>query len=313
MKMGVGSIIHRIAMDDRAPARLDVALARNFPALSRRKIQRAIALGAVRMDGKPLEADELICGGEVLEISWPEEASCESSVVAEARQGKLKIIYEDALLIAVDKAAGEVVHPAENFSGPSTVEAVLNHCGGRLSSCGGGHRPGVVHRLDRDTTGVLLFAKNNGAHRNLVEQFASRSIVKIYDALTHGISRVYSGIVDGSIARDCRRRTRMAVVAKGGREAATEWSATTYAEKKFSHFIAKPREGRMHQIRVHLSSIGHPILGDWRYGCPKTAVEVDRIMLHARSITFSHPASGDLLTLEAQMAEDMAAILRMGQ
>ncbi|MDR2667888.1 MAG: RluA family pseudouridine synthase [Puniceicoccales bacterium] len=299
--------IYRIDVDG-GPARLDVALAKNFPMYSRSKIQRTIALGAVSIGGRILDADEIVRGGEILEIFWP-ESLCEEQITAEARPGKLKVIYEDEWLIAVDKPAGEVVHPAENFSGFATVEAVLNHCGGKLSSCGESHRPGVVHRLDRDTTGVLLFAKTNAAHVSLAEQFASRSVVKIYEALSHGIPRKFSGIVTGSIARDRRNRTRMAVVAGGGRDAATEWSAIAHGERNFSHFTARPHGGRMHQIRVHLASIGHPILGDLRYGCPRTALHVDRIMLHARSITFRHPALGTVLTLEAPLADDMVDVL----
>jgi 23S rRNA pseudouridine1911/1915/1917 synthase len=300
-------IVHRIA-EGRGPMRIDVSLAESFCRISRRKIQRAIALGAVRLHGRRVEADEIVHGGESLEILWPQEEV--GAPAAEARRGKIEIIYEDEWLIAVDKPAGEVVHPAKNFYGQSTVEAVLDYCNGKLSNCGEVHRPGVVHRLDKDTTGVLLFAKTNEAHADLARQFASRSIDKVYDAVAHGIPPKLSGVIGGSIGRDCRRRTRMAVVQNGGRDSLTEWKAVPCHQRNFSHFTAMPHSGRMHQIRVHLSSIGHPILGDTLYGCPPTAVQVGRIMLHAGSLTFTHPRSGSRLTVNAQMAEDMAALLR---
>ncbi|MDR1435707.1 MAG: RluA family pseudouridine synthase [Puniceicoccales bacterium] len=291
--------------------RIDLFLARNFPNRSRRTIQSAISAGSVFIGDRRAESDFSVRGGEVLRIAWQGQKCGGNFKETKQREGDLRILYEDDHVIGVYKRAGEVVHPAENFYGPSTVSAVLRHCGGKLSTCGEGHRPGVVHRLDRDTTGVLLFAKTNSAHESLAGQFFSRAVRKGYEALACGTLRKLSGIVRGAIGRDKRRRTRMAIV-QGGRDAETAWSAKSIPGKAFSHFMINPRSGRMHQIRVHMASIGHPVLGDWTYGCPPLPFHVERTMLHAKYIVFSHPQSGLSIRVEAPLADDMADLLNNG-
>jgi 23S rRNA pseudouridine1911/1915/1917 synthase len=217
----------------------------------------------------------------------------------------LCILYEDDQLVAINKPAGEIVHSTARSSGPTLAGALLAHTGGVLSRCGEVQRPGVVHRLDRDTTGVLLFAKTDEAHRALSEQFENRSVKKVYEALAHGIAGRLFGTAAGPIGRDPRRRSRRTVLRKGGREARTDWEAVPYEDQNFTHFTLRPRSGRTHQIRVHLAAMGHPILGDGFYGCPRREPPVPRVLLHARSLAFTHPIAGRRVVLEAPLPADM--------
>jgi 23S rRNA pseudouridine1911/1915/1917 synthase len=223
----------------------------------------------------------------------------------------LRILYEDEEVIAIDKPAGAIVQP-DLRPGPTLAGAVLAHTAGALSLRGGAERPGVVHRLDRDTTGVLLFAKTDLAHRSLSEQFKNRSVEKVYVALAHGVAGRPAGSAMGAIGRDPHRRTRMAVLRRGGREARTDWRAVPHGERNFTQFTLRPRSGRTHQIRVHLSALGHPVLGDVLYGCPRREPPVPRILLHAGSIAFTHPASGQRISLESPLPADMASWLSGG-
>jgi 23S rRNA pseudouridine1911/1915/1917 synthase len=292
--------------EGQAGLRLDVALAQSFPEFSRTLLQRAIGAGAVRLGGRPLLARERLRSGDLLEISFPEKpAPAEPTPCPMA----LRILYEDDQLVAIDKPAGEIVHPVAARSGPSLTGALLAHTGGALSHCGEAYRPGVVHRLDRDSTGVLLFAKTDDAHRALAQQFEKRSVKKIYEALAHGIAARPAGTATGSVGRDPHRRTRRTVLRLGGKEARTDWEAFPCGEQNFTHFILRPRSGRTHQIRVHLAAMGHPILGDGFYGCPDREPPVPRVLLHARLLAFVHPTSGLRIAIEAPLPEDMASLL----
>jgi 23S rRNA pseudouridine1911/1915/1917 synthase len=308
--MGEEEVFTHHVPPEQARMRVDVALTQSFPQKSRAKIQRAIGGGGVRSGGRPLRAGERLRGGELLEIFWGPEPP--RLAPPEPRTADLDLIYEDECIVAVAKPAGVIVHGAENSVGESLVEVLLAHTAGALSRCGDPLRPGVVHRLDRDTTGVLLFAKTDAAHRALAEQFALRSVQKTYEALAHAVPSRLSGTASGAIGRDPRRRTRMAVVPRGGRAASTGWRAVPCREKNFTHFTLHPQGGRTHQIRVHLSAMGHPILGDSLYGCPPHAVQAPRVMLHARILSILHPLSRCPLSLKAPLPIDMAQLLRWG-
>ena len=218
----------------------------------------------------------------------------------------LDILYEDADLIAVNKPPGMTVHPAPGHPASTLVNALLAHCPD-LSGIGGVRRPGIVHRLDRDTSGVILVAKNDAAHLALARQLKERTVEKTYLALVEGTPKPPRGVIDAPLARDPRRRERMAVL-EGGREASTSYRVV----ERFSGVSlleVKPRTGRTHQIRVHFAAIGHPIVGDVVYG--KRSSLLARQFLHAWRIAFDHPRTGERLTLEAPLAQDLEAALAM--
>jgi 23S rRNA pseudouridine1911/1915/1917 synthase len=227
----------------------------------------------------------------------------------------LDIIYEDADLVALNKPAGLVVHPAAGHREHTLVNALLHHCGGQLSGIGGVTRPGIVHRLDKDTSGCLVAAKNDDAHLHLCAQFAGRSVEKTYLALVCGRMSRLSGCIEAAIARDPAHRQRMAVTAKKGRDARTRfrvlerWSAATLVE-------AEPLTGRTHQIRVHLRHLGFPVAGDAVYGRRATArlkentgYSAPRLLLHARRLALTHPRTQQRMVFEAPPPADFAAAL----
>jgi 23S rRNA pseudouridine1911/1915/1917 synthase len=288
--------------------RADMALARCFPDLSRTRIRRALDAGLATVDGRVLGAKDRIIGGENVTLCSPITRNPRPA----ARPMDLNILYEDDHLVAIDKPPGTVIHPAPHVA-ETLVEALLAHTGGNLAEGTECHRPGVVHRLDRDTSGVLLFAKTDGALRSLLRQFKERTAKKTYVALAAGLCEKLSGTVDAPIGRDPRRRTRMAVLPFGGREARTDWSAVPLPKKNFTHFTLRPRTGRTHQIRVHLAFLGHPILGDRLYGFDfRRFFPVPRILLHAVQLEIQHPLSGQSLTISASIPGDIATLLDPG-
>jgi 23S rRNA pseudouridine1911/1915/1917 synthase len=294
---------HATAIDlvaDRAGERLDVFLARRAEGLTRSRVQRLIAAGRVRVDGAPAKASHRLAQGERVcaEVPPPEELRAEPQPIP------LDILYEDADLIAVDKPPGMAVHPAPGHPASTLVNAVLAHCRD-LSGVGGVLRPGIVHRLDRDTSGVILIAKNDAAHQSLARQLKDRTVDKTYLALVEGTPRPAEGVIEAPLARDPRRRQRIAVVA-GGREATTSYRVVERF-RGCALVEARPRTGRTHQVRVHLAAIGHPVVGDALYG--KRSPLISRQALHALRITFAHPRTGAPMTVEAPLAGDFAAAL----
>ena len=214
------------------------------------------------------------------------------------------MIFEDADLLVINKPPGMTVHPSPGHRTATLVNAILAHCHD-LSGIGGVSRPGIVHRLDRDTSGIIVVAKNDAAHNALARQLKERSVEKTYIALVEGTPRPPEGAIEAPIARDPRNRQRMAVI-DGGRDAATAYRVIERF-RGMSLLEARPKTGRTHQIRVHLAAIGHPIVGDRVYGKPSTLV--DRQFLHASRIAFTHPHSGERLEFEARLAEDLARAL----
>ena len=295
-----------IVPPDRRRERADKVLARAFPEHSRVAFQRALDAGLVKLDGTVISRDVDVQSGQTLEFSFPEVKAAEVKGV----DLPLDVIFEDKHLIVLNKAAGMVVHPGVGTGDDTLVHALLAHCAGGLSGIGGVERPGIVHRLDKETTGLIVVAKNDVAHRALADQFASRTLKKEYLALVSGVPRQDRGTVDSAISRHPIHRHRM-TTGEGGRPAKTDW----VVEKKFGTLAALLRcrihTGRTHQIRVHLKSLGHPLLGDPTYGWkPNPAMAVPpRVMLHAEHLVFAHPVTGKVMDLTAPLPKDFKAMI----
>ncbi len=291
--------------------RLDKFLAGGIPELSRSAAQRLIDEGRVTVDGEPVKASYKVRAGDRVVVLLPAEESRE--LVPEAIP--LDVVYEDPALIAVSKAAGMVVHPAPGHAGGTLVNALMAHCPELATS--GGERPGIVHRLDRDTSGLILAAKSDKVRRALQRQFKDRQVHKAYLALLEGHLQPAYGRIEAPVGRDPHHRQRMKVLA-GGREAITEYHVLElFAQPmgpvagEYTLVEAEPVTGRTHQIRVHLASIGHPVLGDAVYGRRKQRLPVPRQFLHARRLEFKHPLTGERLDLEAPLPEDLAQVLAL--
>jgi 23S rRNA pseudouridine1911/1915/1917 synthase len=292
--------------------RLDAFLRTHFPDTSRGTIQRLIEEGNIRVNGRQVKATHAPRAGEVVSIVWPEACPAE----AQAEKIPLNILFEDKDLLVLNKAPGIVVHPAAGNETGTLVNALVHHCRGELSGIGGVARPGIVHRLDKDTSGCLVVAKNDSAHLKLAEQFASRDVTKIYDAILCGELPAPRGEIRASIARHATQRKRMAVV-KTGREA---WTSYEIAERFPGATLvsANLHTGRTHQIRVHFQHLGFPLVGDDTYGKRHnirlrelTSYTAPRQMLHARKLAFTHPRTGKQVKFEAPWPEDFAAAVKM--
>jgi 23S rRNA pseudouridine1911/1915/1917 synthase len=290
---------------------LDVFLSGKLPEISRGAIQRLLAGGNIRVDGKTVKPTHRPRAGETITLLRPEARPAE----APAQEMALDIIYEDTDLVALNKPAGLVVHPAAGHRDHTLVNALLHHCGGQLSGIGGVTRPGIVHRLDKETSGCLVAAKNDAAHVHLSAQFAGRVVEKIYLALVCGRMPRLEGHIEAAIARDPAHRQRMAVTGQKGRDARTSyrvlerWTAATLVE-------VKPLTGRTHQIRVHLRHLGFPVAGDSVYGRHATArlkestgYSAPRLLLHARRLELTHPRTRRPMVFEAPPPADFEAAL----
>ncbi|HWQ51871.1 MAG TPA: RluA family pseudouridine synthase [Terriglobales bacterium] len=265
--------------------RLDVAVAALLE-ISRAAAQRLIEEGAVTVNGKTVQkAGRKLLPGEVIEAALPPPAPDR----ARPQDIPLAIVYEDASLLVVDKPRGLVVHPAAGNPDGTLVNALLHHCGDSLSGINGVMRPGIVHRIDKDTSGLLLAAKTDAAHRSLAAQIASHSLLRAYVALVHGHMKALSGTIDAPIARNPNRRKEMAVV-PGGRRAVTHYKVLEEYEG-FSLLECRLETGRTHQIRVHMAHIGRPVVGDPVYA--KDTPDLGGQLLHAVRIGFLHPERGE--------------------
>ena len=291
--------------------RADKALALAFPEHSRVAFQRSFDAGLVKSKGRALERSSSVRGGDLLELSFPDVVAAELKAV----KIKLKVLFEDKSLLAIDKPAGMVVHPGAGTREDTLVHALLAHCKGSLSGIGGVERPGIVHRLDRETSGVIIVAKTDQAHRELARQFAERSVVKEYLALVSGVPRLMSGSIHKAIGRNARHRHKMAVVEEGlgGRASWTDWTLVEHYGDLAALISCTLHTGRTHQIRVHLSSIGHPLLGDSAYGWKaNTRMKRDpgRVMLHSARLSVIHPKTGKVLDLKAPLPADFRAQIK---
>jgi len=282
--------------------RLDQFLRERLPQYSRARLQNWIEQGRVQINGAAQKRSHVLKGTERIEVQ-PAELP---PLHATPEDLPLDILYEDGDVIAINKPAGMVVHTGAGRHTGTLVNAVL-HRFGKLSTVGGDLRPGIVHRLDRFTSGVILIARTDAAHRHLATQFASRQVEKIYVTLVHGEFKNSQGRITTPIARDPVRRTRMTARLEHGRQAITSYQVL----KRFADSTlleVKIGTGRTHQIRVHLASIHHPVVGDKLYGAP--ASSLGRYFLHARQITFTSPGSGQRITVPAPLPADLEAYLR---
>ena len=290
--------------------RADKLLAREFPDHSRAAFQRAFAAELVTRNGEQIEPSDEAAPGDVLEFSLPDVAPAQVKAV----KIPLDVLFEDKHMVAINKASGMVVHPGAATGEDTLVHALLAHCKGTLSGIGGVERPGIVHRLDRETSGLILVAKTDKAHQGLARQFAERTLQKEYLALVAGVPSLLSGSIRVGIGRDTRHRHRMAPIEeeKGGRAARTDWQV----EESFPHASLVRCElftGRTHQIRVHLKSMGNVILGDAVYGWkpdPKVPYVAERVMLHSERIAFEHPVTQKPMDLHAPLPKDFKAALK---
>lgn len=290
------------------PERADKVLAAAFTEHSRTALQRAFAAGRVRRGGVALTRDATVTAGDTLEFSFPATKPAELRPVALP----LEILFEDRHLLAVNKAAGMIVHPGAATGEDTLVHALLAHCADSLSGIGGVERPGIVHRLDKETTGVIVVAKTDAAHRALADQFASRTLTKEYLALVAGVPPLLSGLIDRGIARHPTHRHRM-TVGEGGKPARTAWERVEAYGEVGALLRCRIFTGRTHQIRVHLKSLGYPILGDALYGWkpdPRLRRQPERVMLHAEHLLLAHPVTGRELDLRAPLPADFSALRR---
>lgn len=289
---------------DRSGERADAALARLSGTLTRSAAQRLLEAGQVTSRGRILKKNDRLEAGEPLEVEIP----APQPLALTAEDIPLDIVYEDGDLIVLNKPKGLVVHPAAGHWSGTLVNALLHHCRDSLSGINGALRPGIVHRIDKDTSGLLVVAKNDFAHQSLAAQLQDHSLARVYVCLVTGGMRADSGTVDAPIGRHPTDRKRMAVVADG-RPAVTHWQVL----ERFSGYTlleCRLETGRTHQIRVHMAHIGHPIVGDMVYGRKKPELGQDTQCLHARAITFRHPRSGETVTLTCPLPPYLEALLR---
>jgi 23S rRNA pseudouridine1911/1915/1917 synthase len=284
-----------------AGQRLDSYLHSRLPEYSRSRLQDWIKSGRVRIDGAPLKRSYLLRGSERIQVEPAELAPLHAT----PEDLPLEILYEDSAVIAINKPAGMVVHSGAGVDSGTLVNALL-HRFGKLSGVAGDLRPGIVHRLDRFTSGVILVARTDVAHRDLAAQFASRQVEKIYLALVHGRMKSDTGRIVSPIARDPVHRTRMTSRLASGRSAITEYRVLQRFEK-FSLLEVRIGTGRTHQIRVHLASLRHPVVGDKLYGAPPSPL--GRFFLHAHRITFASPATHAPVTVTAPLPAELEQVL----
>ena len=293
--------------------RLDAFLRRRFPVASRVALKRLIEQGHIRVNGRPVKPTHAPRAGETIEVHWPEPQPAR----AQPEEMPLDILFEDRSLLVLNKPAGLVVHPAAGHEEHTLVNALLHHCGGELSGIGGVARPGIVHRLDKETSGCLVIAKNDETHIALSAQFAGRKVKKIYYAIVCGELARKAGEIRAAIARHPSHRKRMAVRDDdSGRAAHTTWRVL---ERLNSATLvgAQLHTGRTHQLRVHFQFLGHPLAGDETYGARQnrkltelTGYEAPRVMLHARELSFIHPRTEESLGFEAPLPEDFREALK---
>lgn len=308
------------AVEAQAGQRLDRLLAEALPALSRSRLKVLIEAGLVSRDGAPVtSAAAKVRAGQSFAIIVPETVE----TPLEAQAIPLDILFEDGDLIVLNKPAGLVVHPAPGNPDRTLVNALIAHCGESLTGIGGERRPGIVHRLDKDTSGLMVAAKTAAAHRGLVEQFAARSIERSYRGLVWGQPSPARGSLTGNIGRSPRNRKKMAVLKRGGRPAETGYRVLrSFREGRVSEVLCRLRTGRTHQIRVHMAEAGHSLLGDPLYGrggprraraLPAAAEAalsaLGRQALHAKSLGFHHPVTGRVLQFDSELPLDMCTLI----
>ena len=287
-----------------AGCRLDTWLASRLPELTRSGVQRLLKEGRVTLRGRALAKNCRLSGGETIRVELPEP----QPVDVVPQDIPLDVVYEDGDVIVVNKPKGLVVHPAPGHPDGTLVNALLYHCAGTLSGIGGALRPGIVHRIDRDTSGLIIAAKNDFAHQRLADQLADHTLARTYQCIVTGTLREEAGTVDAPIGRHPADRKKMAVTA-GGRPAVTHWEVID-RYPGFTHVRCRLETGRTHQIRVHMAHIGHPILGDTVYGAKKPVPGLQGQCLHAVGLRFVHPRTGETVEVSCGLPEEFREQLR---
>ena len=291
------------AATEHAGVRLDAFLSADG-ALTRSQAARLIAEGRVRVNGKPAAKSARLSGGETVTVDVPQLRE----TVLPPQDIPLDVVYEDDDVIVVNKPTGLVVHPAPGHPDGTLVNALLHHCGDSLSGIGGEKRPGIVHRIDRDTSGLIIAAKNDAAHLALSAQLKDHSLSRTYECLVTGNMKQDSGTVDAPIGRSSADRKKMAVVPTG-RRAVTHWEVVA-RYPGVTHLRCRLETGRTHQIRVHMAYIGHPILGDTVYGAKKPVPGLTGQCLHATGLRFIHPRTGEPVELHCPLPPEFTAMLQ---
>lgn len=308
MNRGV-SIARAVVPDDAGGWRLDRALAVALPTLSRERLKALISSGQVSREGTPVRDPAIkVAAGSVYSVAVPEPTPAHN----EAQDIPLAIVFEDDHLIVIDKPAGLVVHPAAGNRDGTLVNALLHHCRGSLSGIGGVERPGIVHRIDKDTSGLMVAAKTDPAHVGLAKQFARHSIDRRYRAIVSGMPSPSEGTIDAPLGRSAANRQKIAIQAEGhGKRAVTHFRMLTPL-REAALVECKLETGRTHQVRVHMASIGHPLVGDPVYGRTRKAhralleeLGFSRQALHAAVLGFIHPVTSQALTFESKIPDDM--------
>ena len=291
------------AATEHAGVRLDAFLSADG-ALTRSQAARLIAEGRVRVNGKPAAKSARLSGGETVTVDVPQLRE----TALPPQDIPLDVVYEDDDVIVVNKPTGLVVHPAPGHPDGTLVNALLHHCGDSLSGIGGEKRPGIVHRIDRDTSGLIIAAKNDAAHLALSAQLKDHSLSRTYECLVTGNMKQDSGTVDAPIGRSSADRKKMAVVPTG-RRAVTHWEVVA-RYPGVTHLRCRLETGRTHQIRVHMAYIGHPILGDTVYGAKKPVPGITGQCLHATGLRFIHPRTGEPVELHCPLPPEFTAMLQ---
>ena len=297
--------IYEFNIEEKTGERIDRVIAEKLPEFSRSRIQRLIEEGSMELNGRICTSKKIsVSAGDTVRIavSEPEELK------VEAQNIPLDIVYEDDDVLVVNKPKGMVVHPAAGNYDGTLVNAVMYHCGDRLSSINGVIRPGIVHRIDKDTSGLLMIAKNDRAHESLSAQLAEHSITREYQALVFNNFKEDSGRVDAPIGRDQRDRTKMAVTDRNSKRAVTNYRVLErFGNYTFMEFALET--GRTHQIRVHMAYLKHPLVGDKVYGPQKQPFPVEGQMLHAKTLGFVHPVTGEYMKFDSELPEYFNEIL----
>jgi len=304
-----GEFIHLDVPEDREGQRLDHYLVEMIPDITRSRLSNLIRSGYVLVNGSSSKAGNRLKTGDRIEVTLPppEPAALKPQKVDFA------VLHEDNDLLVIAKPPGVVVHPASGHKSGTLVHGLLAHCD-NLSGISGVERPGIVHRLDKDTSGVMVIAKNDRSHHALVELFKARQVKKIYHAIVVGRPGTKKGCVSQAIGRHRGNRKKMSVLQHGGREAITCWSILEEFTDRLTYLEVRPQTGRTHQIRVHMAYLGHPVAGDTLYGNRQLKETndkycIERQCLHAYSLSFTHPVTGELLEFVSPVWPDMRAIL----
>lgn len=294
------------------PKRLDLFLVNREREISRSALQRLIELGRIRINDQVVKASHKIKPGDRITMDVPKPEPL--SIMGEAIP--LEVLFEDESLLVLNKPPGIVVHPAPGHWTGTLVNALLHHfqtSGGTISTIGGKERPGLVHRLDKETSGVMVITKTDTVHRALAAQFKHHTITRVYEALVWGVPKKGRGLIELAIGRDIKDRKKFSPRTTSPKESVTEYVVERRYGKAAAHVLLYPRTGRTHQLRVHLASLGHPILGDHTYGgrkvCTIDEVEIPRVMLHARTLAFTHPTTGKVADFTRVMPGDMERVM----